>query len=104
MEQDLEGMGCMGYSEELIEGRIRTEWFDAWEEGFAKGFAIGLEEGFAIGKEEVRAETVRSYVWTVTGMLSKGLTLEEAMELVPNDNSEDVLKSMRDGPDQVHIG
>ena len=72
----------MRYSEELMEGRIRTEWFDAWEEGFAKGFAIG--------KEEARAEMVRSYAWTVAGMLSKGLTLEEAMELVPKDISEDV--------------
>ena len=98
MKQDLEGLSYMGYSEELIEGRIRTEWFDAWEEGFAKGFAIDLEEGFAkgfaIGLEEARAETVRSYVWTVTGMLSKGLTLEEAMELVPKDISEDVRKSV----------
>ena len=98
MKQDLDGLSYMGYSEELIEGRIRTEWFDAWEEGFAKGFAIGLEEGFAKGREEereeARAEMVRSYARTVAGMLSKGLTLEEAMELIPKEISEDVRRSV----------
>ncbi len=86
MEQDLEGLSYMGYSEELIEGRIRTERFDAREEGIAKG----REEE----RKEARAEMVRSYAKTVAGMLSKGLTLEEAMELIPKEISEDVRRSV----------
>ncbi len=102
MRECLRRVGIMGYREELIEGMVATARAEGLEEGMErgmekgleKGIEKGIEKGMEKGRSEERARTVSRYVQTVAGMLSKGLTSEEAMSLVPEDIAEDVRKAM----------
>ena len=90
MDDCLKEMSHMGYQDEVLSGLLMTERCEGIDEGMEKGRAEGLEAGM----EKGRAEEVLDYVRTVRGMRAKGLSLDDAMGLVPERIAEDVRSAL----------
>ena len=78
MDDCLKEMSHMGYQDEVLNGMLMTERCEAFDEGIVKG----------------RAEEVLDYVRTVKGMCAKGLSMDDAMSLVPERIAEDVKSAL----------
>ena len=74
----MEELSFMGYNEEMRKAAIEV----AKEDEMARILAEV--------KAEARTTKVKDYVETVKGLLGKGFTLDEAIELVPKDIVADV--------------
>ena len=82
MDDCLKEMSHMGYQDEVLSGMLLTERCEAFDEGIQKG----LERG--------RVDEVLDYARTVEGMCAKGLSMDDAMSLVPERIAEDVRSAL----------
>jgi hypothetical protein len=82
MDDCLKEMSHMGYQDEVLSGMLMTERCEGIDEGMQKGIGKG------------RADEVLDYFRTVKGMRAKGLSMDDAMSLVPERIAEDVKSAL----------
>ena len=92
----------MGYQDEVLSGMLMTERCEGIDEGIQQGIQQGIRQGIQQGMQKGleegigkgRAEEVLDYVRTVKGMCAKGLSMDDAMSLVPERIVEDVRSAL----------
>ncbi len=102
MDDCLKEMSHMGYQDEVLSGMLMTERCEGIDEGIQQGIQQGIRQGIQQGMQKGleegigkgRAEEVLDYVRTVKGMCAKGLSMDDAMSLVPERIVEDVRSAL----------
>ena len=94
MDDCLKEMSHMGYQDEVLSGMLMTERCEGIDEGIQQGIQQGMQKGLEEGIGKGRAEEILDYVRTVKGMCAKGLSMDDAMSLVPERIVEDVRSAL----------